>query len=112
MKNWIKCTGAFYRDSVALCRSRIAAADREIGGKALSAATRSVQESRSCFFLQWKCGTGYPHDAIHLCSQNTEEDPLMAAATKYAAAQIESEVDGKCCPMQKQSSALMKKKAI
>ena len=29
----------------------------------------------------------------------------MAAATKYAAAQIESEVDGKCCPMQKQSSA-------
>ena len=44
--------------------------------------------------------------------QNTEEDPLMAAATKYAAAQIESEVDGKCCPMQKQSSAPMKKKAI
>ena len=46
------------------------------------------------------------------CSQNTEEDPLMAAATKYAAAQIESEVDGKCCPMQKQSSAQIKKKAI
>ena len=78
MKNWIKCTGAFYRDSVALCRSRIAAADREIGGKALSAATRSVQESRSCFFLQWKCGTGYPHDTIRtgligLCGKKEEE---------------------------------------
>ena len=78
MKNWIKCTGAFYRDSVALCRSRIAAADREIGGKALSAATRSVQESRSCFFLQWKCGTGYPHDTIRTgligpCGKKEEE---------------------------------------
>ena len=29
MKNWIKCTGAFYRDSVALCRPTAAAMDRD-----------------------------------------------------------------------------------
>ena len=37
--------------------------------------------------------------------ETTEEIGETAVATKYAAAQIESEVDGNCCPMQKQSSA-------
>ena len=44
--------------------------------------------------------------------QNTEEDPLMAAATKYAAAQIESEVNGKCCPRKERPQPTTKRRTV